>query len=111
MRCIICSKYHSYLKFWFNDVQVCDQTCVEKLKETGIENLIKEKEREIELTEGHIEYIRDGLNDTFFLYEHGGMTKDEWLEEREELLHEIRCLKQENETLKQHKDVRLHYLF
>ncbi|WP_244322214.1 hypothetical protein [Bacillus luti] len=111
MRCIICSKHYSYLKFWFNDVQVCDQKCVEKLKEIGVANLIKEKEREIELTEGHVEYINDGLNNTFFLYEHGGMTKEEWLEEREGLLHEAHCLKQEIETLKQHKDVRLHYLF
>lgn len=111
MRCIVCSRHHSYLKFWSHDLQVCDQSCARKLKEKGVAKLIQEKEREIELTKGHIEYINSGSNSGFFLYEHGGMDREQWLEEREGLLQEIHRLKQEIETLKQHPEVRLHYLF
>lgn len=111
MRCIVCSRHHSYLKFWSHDLQVCDQSCARKLKEKGVAKLIQEKEREIELTKGHIEYINSGSTSGFFLYEHGGMDREQWLEEREGLLQEIHRLKQEIETLKQHPKVRLHYLF
>ena len=111
MRCIVCSEHHSYLKFWSHDLQVCDQSCARKLKEKGVGKLIQEKEREIELTKGHIEYINSGSTNGFLLYEHGGMDREQWLEEREGLLQEIHRLKQEIETLKQHPEVRLHYLF
>jgi hypothetical protein len=111
MRCIVCSEHHSYLKFWYDSLQVCDQSCSRKLKEKGVVKLIQEKEREIELTKGHIEYINSGSTSGFFLYEHGGMDREQWLEEREGLLQEIHRLKQEIERLKQHPEVRLNYLF
>lgn len=111
MRCIVCSEHHSYLKFWCDNLQVCNQTCVKELKEKGVEKVIQEKEREIELTKGHIEYINSGSTNGFFLYEHGGMDREQWVEEREGLLQEIHRLKQEIGTLKQHPEVRLNYLF
>ncbi|CAM4253370.1 syntaphilin domain-containing protein [Bacillus luti] len=111
MKCIVCSENHLHLKFWCDNLQVCNQTCVKKLKEKGVEKVIQEKEREIELMRGHIEYINSGSTSGFFLYEHGGMDREQWLEEREGLLQEIHRLKQEIETLKQHPKVRLHYLF